>query len=198
MRNDLNNFPNKVNWASLLRDTLCNLGFRDVWLAQSIGNPKVFLSIFKQRIHDNFIQTWESRLDESSRAVFYNNLRNFKFHSYLNVCKIKKFRQSLTRLRVSSHRLEIEAGRWNKPIATPLNDRKCKICNVLEDEYHFVIECPFYTELRTRYIKQFFLRRPNMIKFILLICSTSEKEMRNLVIFVQKAFQIRNDYNFNN
>ena len=197
MINDLIDSPNKLNWASLLRDTLCNLGFRDVWLAQSVGNSKLFLSIFKQRVHDTFIQTWESRLNDSSRALFYNNIRNFHFQSYLKVCNISKFRQSLTRLRLSSHRLEIEAGRWNKPNPTPFHERKCRICHILEDEYHFVLECPLYTTLRKQYLKKYFTQRPNMFKFVSLVNSTSEKELRNLAIFVHKAFQMRSNYTFN-
>ena len=190
--NDVNNNPNIVNWASLLRDMLCNLGFRDVWLAQSVGNPKLFISIFKQRIHDNFIQTWDSRLRESSRALFYNSIKNFCFQPYLNICNLTKFRQSLTRLRVSAHRLEIEAGRWNKPIPTPVTSRTCTLCNVIENEFHFVLECPLYSELRDTYIKPYFFKRPNMFKFISLINSSSETILRNLALFIYKAFQLRN------
>jgi len=31
LRNDIELFPNKNNWASLLRDMLSSLGFYDVW-----------------------------------------------------------------------------------------------------------------------------------------------------------------------
>lgn len=64
------------------------------------------------------------------------------FHSkqplhILNNITVKKFRKSLTRLRLSSHRLKIETGRWHKPISIPVDQRKCENCNELEDEYHF-------------------------------------------------------------
>ena len=88
MLNDMNIYPNRVNWTSLLRNILCNLGFQDVWLAQGIGNPKLFVKIFKQRVHDNFLQTWEGGLNESSRALFYNNIRNFSLQPYLNFFSI--------------------------------------------------------------------------------------------------------------
>ena len=51
----------------------------------------------------------------------------------------------MTPLRVSSHRVEIESGRWNKHRAIPLDDRKCKNCSILEDEFHFILECRLYT-----------------------------------------------------
>ena len=65
---------------------------------------------------------------------------------------IPKLRYSLTRLRVSSHRLNIECGRWTRPNIIPVNERKCQNCNVLEDEYHFVLECSLYNELRKQYL----------------------------------------------
>ena len=48
------------------------------------------------------------------------------------------------------YRLEVEAGRsQHKPIAVPLNERKCRAClNCLEDEFHFLLELPLYHEFR--------------------------------------------------
>lgn len=54
----------------------------------------------------------------------------------------------MTRLRVSSHRLNIEAGRWSRPQITPREERKCLICNKLEDEYHFLFEYMILKEIR--------------------------------------------------
>ena len=62
---------------------------------------------------------------------------------------IVKFQIAVNRLRVASHRLEIEAGRWAQPNRIPINDRKCTVCNVLENEYHFVIECSLYKNSAT-------------------------------------------------
>ena len=50
---------------------------------------------------------------------------------------VKKFRNALSRLRISSHRLEVETGRWNKPQRIEYVERKCRLCNKLEDEFHF-------------------------------------------------------------
>ena len=69
-------------------------------------------------------------------------------HPYLEKVNIRKFCQAFSRLRMSSHRLEIEPGRWTRPNSTPLDDRKCNLCNVLEDEFHFVLECNMFVEFR--------------------------------------------------
>ena len=176
---------------------LYNMGFGYIWLAQGVGNPRLFLKVFQQRVNDTFIQTWESRLDESSRALFYNNIRSFTLQPYLNICNISRYRNALSCFRLSSHRLEVEAGRWNKPISIPFVERKCNVCNILEDEYHFLFECPLYTDIRKQYLKRYFYQRPNMFKLVSLLNSTSNKIIRNLAIFIKKAFQIRNDHIFN-
>ena len=71
--NDCINFPNKVTWVTLLHDLLGNLGFMAVWLQQSVGDRVLFLSLVKQRLTDQFIQNWNSRLNDSTRALFYRN-----------------------------------------------------------------------------------------------------------------------------
>ena len=59
----------------------------------------------------------------------------------------KKNCVALSRFRISANRLEVKIGRWHKPV--PLNERKCRTClNCLEDEFHFLLECPLYNELR--------------------------------------------------
>ena len=50
-----------------------------------------------------------------------------------------KISHALSKLRVSSHRLQIEAGRWVRPRRIPVNERKCTICQVVEDEFHYVL-----------------------------------------------------------
>ena len=70
MLNDLELRQNIVNWASLVKHLLLSLGFYEVWLAQGVGNYNAFITIFKQRLTDTFIQNWHSRLHSSNRAVF--------------------------------------------------------------------------------------------------------------------------------
>ena len=82
MMTDIENKTDSVNWASELRDMLYNLGFYGVWVNQGVGNKDLFLAEFKQRLNDNFIQNWNSRLDELSRAIFYRLFSKFEHQLY--------------------------------------------------------------------------------------------------------------------
>ena len=99
----------------------------------------------------------------------------------------------MTRLRVSSHRLNIEAGRWSRPQITTREERKCLVCNKLEEEYHFLFDCALYDSERNSHIKPYFRRRPNMAKAVELLRSTNKSVLNNLAILIYKSFQIRNE-----
>ena len=186
-------FPNRCNWCSLLKQLLCNLGFYHVWLAQHVGYENIFLSIVTQRLNDNFVQNWNSRLRESSRAIFYRQISSFKFQPYLDNINVLKFCKALTQLRVSSHRLAVEAGRWNRPVRTPYDDRKCLFCNLLEDEYHFVLECSSYIDLRKQYIPRHYWNHPNMLKFVTLMNNNNRNIVKKLGMYVFYAFKLRSE-----
>ena len=106
---------------------------------------------------------------------------------------MKKFRIALSRLRMSSHRLAIESGCWTKPTRTPLEERLCYLCNTLEDECHFVLECPAYNEFRCKYIHKYYWKRPSMSKFTELMTTDNKPILQKLACFVQKSFALRNE-----
>ena len=104
---------------------------------------------------------------------------------------MKKFRVAMTKLRVSSHRLEIEVGRWTRPNRTPVDERKCRYCNKLEDEFHFLLECTLYEDLRKQYIKKYFWHRPNMLKLRELMSAKNRNIIKNTAIYIEKVFKFR-------
>ena len=94
---DMESRPSTVNWASLVKHLLLSLGFYEVWLAQGVGNYYAFIAIFKQRLTDTFIQNWHSRLQSSTRAVFYRSVAVFQFQPYLEKINISKFQKVFSR-----------------------------------------------------------------------------------------------------
>ena len=57
-------------------------------------------------------------------------------------------RTALTKFRLSNHNLMIEKGRYEN---VQLCDRSCPFCpDQIENEFHFLIKCPVYTELRRK------------------------------------------------
>ena len=42
------------------------------------------------------------------------------------------------------------------PERTPLDNRKCKMCNTLEVEFHFILESSLYRDIRKQLISKYF------------------------------------------
>jgi hypothetical protein len=73
-----------------------------------------------------------------------------------------RFQKCISRIRLSSHQLAIETGRYTNTIR---KNRCCRVCvNTIEDEYHFILVCPLFAELRRKFIKEYYYKRPSMFK----------------------------------
>ena len=72
---------------------------------------------------------------------------------YLDMVTNKRYHTAITRLRTSSHTLEVERGGYTIP-RTPVTDRLCCVCKVVEDEEHFLVSCEQYAELRDDFLKK--------------------------------------------
>ena len=125
------------NWVSDVKQLLCSIGFGDVWYNQGVIDQTGFLCVIKQRLFDIFKQSWSARLVESPRARFYRQVVDqHMFHRLLDIMPCKH-RIALNRLIVSSHRLRVETGRWERPVVQ-YESRVCHVCHKLDDEYHFL------------------------------------------------------------
>ena len=63
----------------------------------AIPRIDLFLSVFKQRLNDIFMQNWRERLEASSRANFYTNIINFQMQPYLENLNVFKYMQAITK-----------------------------------------------------------------------------------------------------
>jgi hypothetical protein len=71
-----------------------------------------------------------------------------------------KSRQQLTCLRISAHNLRIESGRYGSK-RLERHERICQLCNTqaIEDEFHFILVCNLYQEIRTEFIKIYYYKK---------------------------------------
>ena len=81
--------------------------------------------------------------------------------------------------------IEIEIGRRHKIIKT---DRICTFCfnqgeNVIEDEFHFIMECNLYVDLRRKYLREHTVQK-NMNSFIQLMSCKNIHIINNLAMYI--------------
>ena len=67
---DDNNSYNGANWASNFKSILDNLGLSYMWVRQNEMN--IPLDKVKQRMFDNYYQSWYAAINNSSRLMMYS------------------------------------------------------------------------------------------------------------------------------
>jgi len=89
----------------------------------------------------------------------------------------KFLRISISKIRLSSHVFFIERGRWLK---IKRDERKCSMCQTIEDEYHIFIECPRFSKVRKDYLPSLLKDRPSMFNFVTFLKSKDEIQQKQL------------------
>ena len=77
-----------------------------------VGNNRLFLSQFRQRLYDVYKQEWRIQISETSQHRLYMHIKqDFCFESYLSIVN-KELRIHISKLKLSSHLFLVERGRW--------------------------------------------------------------------------------------
>ena len=181
---------NGNNWAYQIKYLLQQIGFANIWLNQFTHN--ISFTLLKQRILDTYYQSWYAEINNSRRLSTYSLFKHdFLIESYIDNIPILKYRIAMSKFRVSSHDLLIETGRYNN---ISYDQRICSYCNMnkIESEYHFLLVCPHYRDLRCKYFKAYFCRWPTLKKFEILMSSTSKPSQLNIAKYIYFAMNRRN------
>ena len=134
---------------------------------------------------DLYLQLWTSQIHLTSDNRLYKYIKTeFVFESYLNINN-RALRTSLTKIRLSSHTFYIERGRWG-PNNVDVNNRKCEICDQVEDEYHCLIICPKFNNERTGLLTNDLLVNPCFQYFVEYLTSNDIKIQKKLALLCHK------------
>ena len=79
---------------------------------------------------------------------------------YRNVIKVQKHKFAYIKFLTKNCNIQVVSGKWYH--RKVYNERMCTACNVLGDEYHFVIECQINTDIRSTYLSPYYWRKQNI------------------------------------
>ena len=163
-------------------------------------NSRNFKLQCKRAVKTHFESQWVSDTQNIPKNPILRSYSLYKhglyFEPYLDLISDSRYRTALTRLRTSSHVLEIERGRYTVP-KTAVCDRLCKICHQIEDEAHFLIDCKLYDIHRQELYVKISARWTDFTllndhgKFIFLMSCTDPYILGWLGKFVYKSFNKR-------
>ena len=164
--------PTKFKWISKVKSILDSCGLSFIWENQISMDRKVLKNMILRQLNDQFIQTWFSQMNNSSRGKFYAEYKNqFCLETYLlklNLCD----RVYISKFRCSNIKFPVETGRWNGTLKT---QRLCHLCgNGVGDEFHYLFVCQKeeIMNIRGKYIPKYYTVNPTEYKLqgLLLFC----------------------------
>ena len=136
-----------LNWTVSMKKMLSEIGLMQCF---DDTDPDSHLKAF-QRFQDIYHQTTLEKIKggDSKLRTYALFKTSPGFEKYLDQITCVKKRTALTKFRISNHTLMIEKGRHSNPkMAKEL--RFCPFCpNKVEDEKHFLLECPTYEHIRS-------------------------------------------------
>ena len=183
---------NNDSWAVNIKQELQALGLGQMWY-ELILDVKSAYKIIEERIYDTEKQNMLAKLSNSNKCILYQHLiDNVCLQYYLTKPINHVFKRYITMFRISAHKLSIEKGRHS---GIARDNRLCKCCsrNDIEDEYHFILVCPCYLDLRQKLIKKFYFYKPSVFKLVKLLSINNVKELCRLGKFLQQASILRNE-----
>ena len=162
----------KYPWLDFVKNILIECGIpyvfeypgsvKTTWLAQFVEST----------LKDLFITNWNQEIITRSSCV---NYRIFKsslcFESYLTQLS-PHLRSYLCKFRCGNFRLPIVLHRFNPDIS-----KYCTLCDThsIGDEFHYLLECKAFTDMRRIYIPPFFVKYTNTLKFSEIMLSSGDK-----------------------
>jgi hypothetical protein len=121
---------------------------------------------------------------------------------YISIINNRNQRKWITRLRSSSHRLEIELGRYDQ---TPVADRRCQFClrdpigphGSVGDESHFLHDCASFSNERRVLFRRIGVIMPSFTlmsredKISTLLCPATARAAKLINKYICLLFELR-------
>ena len=164
-------------------------------------------SQLRARLMEDFKQSWDSERHCNRKLAFYNSIKtSFGPEKYIDVQLKHKELKRTAQFRMSSHKYNIETGRYGSKYGNILN-RICGCCStedqdtleflrecpffepIVEDETHILNHCPRYSEERAK-LKEVTRQLINSTSGIAQIFS-DKALIKDLAIYIQRCHSIR-------
>ena len=177
----------QFKWLSHVKSILDECGYYYMWPSQIAPNITEIKTVLKQKLLDNFYQEQFTVMEISSRGRFYSTIkRDFGLEKYQSVLS-KADRLIYCKFRCANFKLPIEVGRWRN---ISYENRYCSLCDSLDvgNEYHYLFICKNHelVNLRKKYIPNYYIINPSIIKMNGLLSICNQKVTSKLCHFLRK------------
>ena len=133
---------------------------------------------------ERFMNSLDTTIQTSTKSMitYYREMIDVEksciYTSFLN----DYYRKVITRWRLSCHKLKIETQRYSRPFVER-SERKCDMCDVVEDEANAVFACPLFESVREQF--QYLLSNNTNIHSVLNPSRESMVDVSKLLYAIQ-------------
>ena len=183
----------KLSWPNHCKEILSKIGMQDIFISRR-DDRNCHIKIF-QRQWDIFHQEALAEINQpDSKLRTYKTIKlKLGMEQYLHLIPCPKVKITMSKFRLSNHKLMIEKGRHNNVNRA---QRFCPFCpKEIEDEIHFVMNCKGFTEQRRIFFTEvaakhnFFLNMNDAEKFHFLL--TEQDIITPTAYYIQQNFELR-------
>ena len=147
-------------------------------LAKQVQSPMGRHLLAIERLENPSGRKETVRLSDTTRRLTYLQMNPFLEKSKVYECPVTEYaRISFSRLRLASHRLKIETGRWSR---IPKEQRLCE-CGSIQTEEHVLTQCPNTQVVRDKF---------PMLIYNDIVSLMQTAHIQELVIFIHRVLKL--------
>ena len=162
----------RQNWVTNLRNMFIRFNCGYLWENQENITPDRYdhyIKLFREAAVCYYRNQCMRKIQNSAKLAIYATIKSlYGKEKYLQILTLKKSIQIMAKFRISNHELEIEQGRHEGIL---LAKRCCLVCEqhgrtVLEDEYHLLLHCSLYDDIRNRYLQTCWMEKRKILDYL--------------------------------
>ena len=174
----------KSIWIEKIDSILANMEMSNIFHDITNDHKTWLKKNTRLNLEGIYARKWSETVFNNSACINYRAMSLVKKTQNYLLKLPKRYAYALCKLKCVNHNMPNVTGRYTN---TPYEDRLCTLCQTQDigDEFHYLFICEKFTLERTRYIKEYYYKHPNIFKMTQLFESTDFKEMLDLAKFAE-------------
>ena len=183
-------------WCRGVRKVLRRYQMLHMWNDGINETLHSFQATVRKLVWDTELEAIRVRVGQAAgHSNWYRHLMpetgRFKYPKYMDALN-PKHHKIMSQLRLSNIKIRSITGAW---VGEDRDLRFCSHCrfHAVDDEMHFLLECPQLEILRRRYLPPSVLTNRSFVKCVELVNSVNPRVLNRLCDFMVKGFRVRSE-----
>jgi len=188
----------KKGWNSDIKNVLTATNMSDTFYGLGVEDQKKTMTMLENELNTIEDKKLLHEINTMPKLRTYKEIKlNTGTETYIKSNMSKYHRSPVAKMRTGTFPISIETGRYKKQ---PVQDRTCPRCPTkLEDEKHFMLDCPLYKIPRDNLYQQFQMKNDEDLenlereeRFFLIF--NINRTMKAVARYIEAAYKMRANF----